>query len=63
MSEPTLAVDRVRQLEKEHQDLKTAVRRLERRAYLTPPEQREMSALKKQKLMAKDQIALIKREL
>ncbi len=63
MSEPTMAVERVRELEKEHQDLKTAVRRLERRAYLTPPEQREISSLKKQKLLAKDQIALIKREL
>jgi uncharacterized protein YdcH (DUF465 family) len=63
MSEPTTANDRLRALEKEHQDLKSAVRRLERRAYLTPPEQREMSSLKKQKLQAKDQIAYLKRDL
>lgn len=63
MSEPTLANNRLRELEKEHQDLKSAVRRLERRAYLTPPEQREISSLKKQRLQAKDQIASIKHKL
>jgi len=63
MSELTMANNRLRELEESHQHLKSAVRRLERRAYLTPPEQREMSSLKKQKLQAKDQIASIKREL
>ncbi len=52
--------DRLNVLEQEHQTLKEAVRRLERRAYLTPPEQREIAELKKQKLATKDQIAALK---
>ncbi|MCA9595030.1 MAG: YdcH family protein [Myxococcales bacterium] len=60
MSEP-MADDRLNALEQEHQTLKEAVRRLERRAHLTAPEQREIAELKKQKLATKDQIAAIKR--
>jgi hypothetical protein len=52
--------DRLNVLEQEHQTLKEAVRRLERRAYLTPPEQREIAELKKQKLATKDQIAALR---
>ena len=55
-----MADDRLNVLEQEHQTLKEAVRRLERRAYLTPPEQREIAELKKQKLATKDQIAALK---
>jgi uncharacterized protein YdcH (DUF465 family) len=62
MSELALANDRLRNLEKEHQDLKSAVRRLERRGHLTPTERIEMTSLKKQKLQAKDQIASLKRD-
>jgi uncharacterized protein YdcH (DUF465 family) len=50
-------------LEHQHATLKEQVRLLERRAYLTPPEQREIADLKKQKLQAKDQITAMKREL
>ncbi len=53
--------DRLRVLESEHQELKEKVRRLKRRAYLTPPEQKHISELKKQKLVAKDQIAALRR--
>ena len=60
MNDP-LAGNRLNDLEKEHTTLKQAVRRLERRAYLTPPEQREIADLKKQKLAAKDQIAELRR--
>jgi uncharacterized protein YdcH (DUF465 family) len=62
MGEPT-AQDRLFQLERHHHDLKEAVKRLERRAYLTPSEQVEVSTLKKQKLHAKDLIAALKRDL
>lgn len=62
MGEPT-SYDRLVQLERQHSELKEAVKRLERHAYLTPNEQLEVSTLKKQKLAAKDQIAALKREL
>lgn len=62
MGEP-LGEDRLFDLQKQHNDLKEAVRRYERRAYLTPSEQMQVSTLKKQKLAAKDQIAALKREL
>lgn len=55
------AQDRLFNLEQEHHELKDMVRRLERRAFLTPTEQHHMTELKKQKLAAKDQIAAIKR--
>lgn len=62
MGEPRV-MDRLVQLEREHHDLKEAVRRLERRAYLTPSEQQQVTTLKKQKLAAKDMIAALKRDL
>ncbi|MBK7582541.1 MAG: YdcH family protein [Myxococcales bacterium] len=58
-----MAVDRLFSLEKEHHELKDMVRRLERRAYLTPTEQHHIAELKKQKLAAKDQIAALKRDV
>lgn len=51
----------VDQLEQKHRTLAEEVQRLNRRAYLTPVEQRLMTDLKKQKLMAKDLLAQIKR--
>src|SRR5690606_32040236 len=47
--------DRVRTLEQRHRSLSQQVDRLERRAYLTPFEQRQITDLKKLKLMAKDE--------
>jgi uncharacterized protein YdcH (DUF465 family) len=55
--------NRLLNLEQQHATLKEQVRLLERRAYLTPPEQREIADLKKQKLQAKDQIQAMKRDL
>ncbi|MCC6215392.1 MAG: DUF465 domain-containing protein [Polyangiaceae bacterium] len=40
----------------EHERLADSVRTLERRAYLTPSEQREMAELKKKKLLAKTEL-------
>lgn len=57
----SMVVDRLHNLESEHRALKDEVRRLERRAHLTPSEQRQMAELKKQKLVAKDQIAALRR--
>jgi uncharacterized protein YdcH (DUF465 family) len=54
-------IDRVRELETLHRNLDQEVTRLGRRAYLTPPEQREFLELKKQKLLAKDQLAALRR--
>ena len=53
--------ERIRELELRHRDLDTAVMRLGRRAYLTPGEQREFAELKKRKLIAKDQLATLRR--
>ncbi len=53
--------ERIRELELRHRDLDEAVTRLGRRAYLTPGEQREISELKKQKLLAKDQLTVLRR--
>ena len=57
-----LSVERLRELENKHQTLKSEVKRLERRAHLTPPEQFAVTELKKQKLVAKDLIAAIRRD-
>lgn len=54
--------ERINELELKHRDLDAAVMRLGRRAYLTPGEQREIAELKKQKLMTKDQLVLLRRE-
>jgi uncharacterized protein YdcH (DUF465 family) len=47
-------------LESRHRDLDDTVSRLERRAYLTPTEQRTISELKKEKLLTKDRIVKLK---
>jgi hypothetical protein len=60
-SEPT-AADRLRTLQHRHSILKEQVKELERRAYLTPPEQRQIADLKKLKLAAKDQIYALRRD-
>lgn len=49
------------ELERRHRELDVEVARLERRAYLTPAEQRLMTDMKKEKLWAKDQIASLRR--
>lgn len=55
MKEAT-ASDNVQQLQTRHQELAEEVRQLEKRAYLTPEEQRHITELKKQKLAAKDEL-------
>jgi uncharacterized protein YdcH (DUF465 family) len=51
----------VSELERRHRELDVQVSRLERRAYLTPTEQRLMTEMKKEKLLAKDLIASLRR--
>jgi len=58
----SMTSNRLNELQRAHSELKDEVRRLERRAYLTPTEQHQMTELKKQKLAAKDQIAMLKRD-
>jgi uncharacterized protein YdcH (DUF465 family) len=48
-------------LEARHRDLDVAVARLGRRAYLTPSEQRTVSDLKKERLLTKDRIMVLRR--
>ncbi|HEX5099477.1 MAG TPA: YdcH family protein [Polyangiaceae bacterium] len=48
-------------LEARHRDLDEAVARLGRRAYLTPSEQRTVSDLKKERLLTKDRITVLRR--
>jgi hypothetical protein len=48
-------------LEMRHRDLDLAVSRLDKRAYLTPNEQRTVADLKKEKLWTKDRIAHLRR--
>jgi uncharacterized protein YdcH (DUF465 family) len=48
-------------LEARHRDLDVAVARLGRRAYLTPSEQRTVSDLKKERLLTKDRIEILRR--
>jgi uncharacterized protein YdcH (DUF465 family) len=50
------ASDNAEQLQARHRELAEEVRQLEKRAYLTPEEQRHITELKKQKLAAKDQL-------
>ena len=47
-------------LEVRHRNLDDAVTRFERRAYLTPTEQRTVADLKKEKLLTKDRIVRLK---
>ena len=58
-----LTDDRLTVLEARHRALHDAVSRLERRAFLTPEEQREITDLKKRKLLAKDQLFALRRTL
>ena len=51
-----IAEERVQELEERHRRLHEEVSLLERRVYLTPDEQRQMANLKKQKLIAKDEL-------
>lgn len=52
----------IESLQKQHQQLDTELRRLERRAFLTPNEQTRATDLKKQKLATKDQIFAMRRD-
>lgn len=52
----SIAEERVQELEERHRRLHEEVSLLERRAFLTPEEQRQMANLKKQKLIAKDEL-------
>ena len=56
-----LADERLQELQRLHRNLKEEVVRLERRAYLTPDEQLQLTELKKQKLAAKDELYGIRR--
>ena len=56
-----MADDRLTQLETRHRQLHAEVNELERRAFLTPDEQRLIAELKKQKLMAKDELYAARR--
>ena len=47
-------------LEARHRNLDDTVTRFERRAYLTPTEQRTVTELKKEKLLTKDRIVRLK---
>lgn len=47
------------ELQREHQELDARVRELDRRAILTPEEQRERSDLKKRKLALKDELTRV----
>jgi len=53
--------DTIHRLEQEHRSLKARVTELDRRAILTPAEQREASELKKRKLATKDAIEGLRR--
>lgn len=52
--------ERLSRAEERHRELDLRVKELDRRAYLTPKEQLEIAELKKQKLKAKDEIALLR---
>ena len=58
-----LTGDRLSALEAKHRALHDAVSRLERRTFLTPEEQRQITDLKKRKLLAKDQLFALRRSL
>lgn len=61
MKEPLVAPG-VNEVEQRHRSLAQQVDALERRAFLTPDEQRRISELKKLKLAAKDQLARLRRQ-
>lgn len=53
--------DRLTELETRHRQLHEEVTQLERRAFLTPDEQRQIAELKKLKLIAKDELYAARR--
>jgi len=53
--------DRLTELEARHRQLHDEVTQLERRAFLTPEEQRQIAELKKLKLIAKDELYAARR--
>lgn len=55
--------NRLNMAEARHRELDDRLRELGRRAYLTPPEQREIAEIKKHKLRAKDEIAALRKFL
>ena len=55
------ADDRLTELETRHRQLHAEVHELERRTFLTPDEQRLIAELKKQKLVAKDELYAARR--
>ncbi len=57
-----MADNRLSAAELKHRALAQEVAVLERRAYLTPDEQRVVTELKKQKLAAKDEIFALRRD-
>ncbi len=57
------AVNVIDRLRREHAQMDERVHELERRHVLSPSEQVERLELKKRKLLAKDQIALLERDL
>jgi uncharacterized protein YdcH (DUF465 family) len=57
-----VTTDRMQALEQKHRVLAEQVQRLDRRAHLTPVEQRRVSDLKKLKLLAKDELFALKRD-
>lgn len=50
-------------LEQRHRQLAEEVQYLERRAFLTPHEQRQIQELKKRKLITKDRLYAVRRNL
>ena len=57
------ARDRLAELEAHHRSLDDRLKELGNRSYLTPSEQTEVVDLKKRKLLAKDSIAALRRDL
>ncbi len=55
-SDPAITIDR---LQRRHKELKERVAEYEARLSLTPPEQTELSQLKKEKLATKDELSRI----
>lgn len=53
----------IERLEEQHRMLKKQVAYLERRAFMTPTEQREATELKKRKLATKDAIAALRAQM
>ena len=58
-----MAHERLSMMEARHRELDARLRELGRHAYLTPSEQREATEIKKLKLLAKDEIATLRRAL